>query len=60
VIVHSAPPESGAAWFHWYVEVLPRLSVVAGFEMGTGLFVNIVAPESAAARLRGADPRARA
>jgi UDPglucose--hexose-1-phosphate uridylyltransferase len=60
VIVHGAPPETGAAWFHWYVEVLPRLSVVAGFEMGTGLSVNIVAPESAAARLRGADPRARA
>jgi UDPglucose--hexose-1-phosphate uridylyltransferase len=52
VIVHSAPQSTPDATFHWYVEILPRLSIVAGFEMGTGLFVNIVAPEVAAGRLR--------
>jgi UDPglucose--hexose-1-phosphate uridylyltransferase len=56
VIVHSAPPSTPDAAFHWYLEVLPRLSIVAGFEMGTGVFVNIVAPEVAAPRLRGGDP----
>jgi len=63
VIVHSAPlsppgPRPGSQpTFHWYVEVLPRLSIVAGFEMGTGVFVNIVAPEAAASRLRDGTPR---
>jgi UDPglucose--hexose-1-phosphate uridylyltransferase len=52
VILHSAPGSAPAPAFHWYLEILPRLSVVAGFEMGTGVFVNIVAPEVAASRLR--------
>ena len=52
VILHSAPNSAPDPAFHWYVEILPRLSIVAGFEMGTGVFVNIVAPEVAATRLR--------
>jgi UDPglucose--hexose-1-phosphate uridylyltransferase len=56
VVVHSAPPPTPTPGFHWYVEILPRLSVFAGFEMGTGLFVNIVAPEVAASRLRAGAP----
>ena len=62
VIVHSAPPpESRAAGtrFHWYIDVVPRLSIVAGFEMGSGVFVNIVTPEVAASRLRDRDLPAR-
>jgi UDPglucose--hexose-1-phosphate uridylyltransferase len=56
VVVHSAPPSTSELAFHWYVEVLPRLSIVAGFEMGTGIFVNIVAPEVAASRMRDGTP----
>jgi UDPglucose--hexose-1-phosphate uridylyltransferase len=37
---------------HWHLELLPRLSVLAGLELGAGLFVNALAPEEAAARLR--------
>jgi UDPglucose--hexose-1-phosphate uridylyltransferase len=40
--------------FHWHVEVLPRLTQIAGFEWGSGLFVNPTAPEQAAAFLREA------
>jgi UDPglucose--hexose-1-phosphate uridylyltransferase len=37
---------------HWHLEVLPRLTVLAGLELGAGVFVNTLAPEEAAARLR--------
>lgn len=38
----------------WYLTVVPRVSTVAGFELGTGLLVNVLDPAEAAARLRGA------
>jgi UDPglucose--hexose-1-phosphate uridylyltransferase len=38
--------------WHWHVEVLPRLSQPAGFEWGTGFYINPVAPEVAADQLR--------
>jgi UDPglucose--hexose-1-phosphate uridylyltransferase len=52
LIVRTPATPSGLE--RWYVDVLPRTSVVAGFELGTGVLVNVVAPESAAARLRAA------
>jgi UDPglucose--hexose-1-phosphate uridylyltransferase len=39
---------------HWHFEVLPRLSVFAGLELGAGLYVNWLPPEEAAQRLRSA------
>jgi UDPglucose--hexose-1-phosphate uridylyltransferase len=50
--VRTAP--SGAGQFCWHVDVLPRLAHLAGLEMGTGVFLNIVPPEIAAATLRDA------
>lgn len=38
--------------FHWHLTLAPRLAVPAGFEMGTGVYINIVAPEEAAEYLR--------
>jgi UDPglucose--hexose-1-phosphate uridylyltransferase len=55
VVVHNAaaqPTHDAAIRFHWWVEVVPRVSVVAGFELGTGVLVNTVAPETAAELLR--------
>ena len=44
------------AWLHdqghWHFEVLPRLTILAGLELGSGYFVNTLAPESAAGVLR--------
>jgi UDPglucose--hexose-1-phosphate uridylyltransferase len=54
LVVHTAPP--GAGPYHWYVEMVPRLSVVAGFEQATGILVNTVPPELAAATLREHGP----
>jgi UDPglucose--hexose-1-phosphate uridylyltransferase len=39
--------------FHWQIQVLPRPTQVAGFELGSGLFVNPVLPEDAAKMLAG-------
>ncbi len=40
--------------FHWHIEILPRLTQVAGFEWGAGFYMNPTAPERAAAFLRDA------
>ena len=51
--VRSGPSEyGGARHFHWYVSVIPRLTRVAGFELGSGMFINTVLPEAAAEFLR--------
>jgi UDPglucose--hexose-1-phosphate uridylyltransferase len=50
--VRTAP--SGAGEFCWHLDILPRLAQLAGLEMGTGVSLNIVAPEQAAATLRDA------
>ena len=50
LVVHTAPHRDGGG-FHWNVHVLPRVTSVAGFEQGTGVLINIVAPEAAADQL---------
>ena len=50
--VRTAP--RGAEEFCWHVDVVPRLTVRAGFELGTGVEVNVYPPERAAADLREA------
>jgi UDPglucose--hexose-1-phosphate uridylyltransferase len=42
----------GAERFHWHVDIAPRLTVKAAFELGTGVDINIYPPERAAADLR--------
>ncbi|WP_328690368.1 hypothetical protein OHA74_14500 [Streptomyces phaeochromogenes] len=51
----SAPNgEEATAYFAWHLQIVPRLTEPAGFELGTGFAVNPVPPEHAAARLRHA------
>ena len=51
--IRSGPSDyAGARHFHWYVSVIPRLTRVAGFELGSGMFINTVLPEAAAEFLR--------
>jgi UDPglucose--hexose-1-phosphate uridylyltransferase len=38
--------------FHWHLEIVPRLSTPAGFELGTSIYINTVTPEDAARHLR--------
>ena len=53
-LVFETAPRDHAGPFHWWVDMIPRLTVVAGFELGTGMWVNIVPPADAAAALREA------
>jgi UDPglucose--hexose-1-phosphate uridylyltransferase len=46
-------PFAEAELDHWYVELFPRLTRPAGLEWGAGWWINTVAPETAASRLRG-------
>lgn len=51
--IRTAPAEwVGVRYFHWYLSVIPRLTRTAGFELGSGMFINPVIPEQAAEFLR--------
>jgi UDPglucose--hexose-1-phosphate uridylyltransferase len=50
--VRTAPRD--ADLFHWHVDIVPRLTVLAGFELGTGTPINVYPPERAASDLREA------
>jgi len=55
-IVHSAPVQEGPlAYYHWHIEIIPKLTKVAGFEWGTGFYINPTSPEDAASFLREAE-----
>jgi UDPglucose--hexose-1-phosphate uridylyltransferase len=52
-IIHTSPfDHQELPHYHWHIEVIPRLSKVAGFEWGSGFYINPVPPEDAAAFLR--------
>jgi UDPglucose--hexose-1-phosphate uridylyltransferase len=52
LFVHTAPLRSGPLpHYHWHIEILPRTARPAGFEWGSGVFINAVPPEAAAAEL---------
>ncbi|MFP3906807.1 MAG: galactose-1-phosphate uridylyltransferase [Acidimicrobiales bacterium] len=51
IMVHTAPHQARGT-YHWHVHLLPRTSTAAGFEQGTGVLINTVSPENAAAQLR--------
>jgi UDPglucose--hexose-1-phosphate uridylyltransferase len=53
--VHSAPFDTHEPdHYHWHIELIPRLTKIAGFECGAGMYINPVAPETAARQLREA------
>ena len=51
VVFHAAPFRSEGQ-FHWHVHLLPKVTTQAGFELGTGVPINICPPEAAADELR--------
>jgi UDPglucose--hexose-1-phosphate uridylyltransferase len=62
-LIHTIPnvkarPKRASYWdtievdFHWHIELIPRLTRIAGFEWGTGFYINPTAPEEAAKYLR--------
>lgn len=53
VVLHYSPFRASAD-FHWHVHLLPKVTTTAGFELGTGVLINVLPPEFAAAELRAA------
>lgn len=51
IVFHAAPFRSQAD-YHWHVHVIPKVTTQAGFELGTGVPINIMPPEVAAGALR--------
>jgi UDPglucose--hexose-1-phosphate uridylyltransferase len=49
---HLSTNKEDENWYHWHLEVYPRLAIWAGFEKSTGMYINTVTPETAAAELR--------
>jgi UDPglucose--hexose-1-phosphate uridylyltransferase len=55
-ILHTSPlREPTGDFYHWHIEIIPKLTQVAGFEWGTGFYINPVLPEEAAMFLRDAE-----
>ena len=53
LVLHTSPvSEEVADVYHWHVEIMPKLTRVAGFEWGTGFYINPTPPEEAATVLR--------
>lgn len=49
---HLHPIQGEVAFYHWHIHVTPRLSMQAGFELSTGIYVNTISPEQTAKVLR--------
>lgn len=52
VIRSKSLKESGSEYFHWYLSIVPRVTQVAGFELGSGMYINTSIPEESAEFLR--------
>lgn len=53
--IHTAPAaEHNVRAYHWHIEIFPRITTLGGFELGSDIYINVVAPEDAANYLREA------
>ncbi|MFQ5817873.1 MAG: galactose-1-phosphate uridylyltransferase [Terriglobia bacterium] len=51
--IRTAPHDAaGVNYYHWYLSIVPRLTRMAGFELGSGMFINTALPEESAKFLR--------
>jgi UDPglucose--hexose-1-phosphate uridylyltransferase len=54
-MIHTSPiGEEINDHYHWHIEIIPKLTKVAGFEWGTGFYINPTPPEESARFLREA------
>jgi len=55
-MLHTAPATGdGKDFYHWHLEIVPRLTKIAGFEWGSGFYINPTPPEDAAKYLRSVE-----
>ena len=57
--IHTAPIKDQPSYrhYHWHIEIVPKVSIPAGFELSTGIEINVIDPDRAAAILRGKEAR---
>lgn len=56
LIIHTSPLDKyNLDYYHWHIEIMPRLTKVAGFEWGTGFYINPTRPEDCAKYLKEVD-----
>ncbi|HXX58411.1 MAG TPA: galactose-1-phosphate uridylyltransferase [Thermodesulfovibrionales bacterium] len=54
-IIHTAPfTDEANEYYHWHIELIPKLTKIAGFEWGSGFYINPTLPEEAAKFMREA------
>jgi UDPglucose--hexose-1-phosphate uridylyltransferase len=52
-VIHTAPiKDEEEDYYHWHLQIIPRLTTPAGFEMGSGIYINVSFPEETAQFLR--------
>jgi UDPglucose--hexose-1-phosphate uridylyltransferase len=50
--IHLAINSDAQDSYHWHLEIYPKLSIWAGFEKSTGMYINTITPETAAGELK--------
>jgi UDPglucose--hexose-1-phosphate uridylyltransferase len=51
-MIHTAPLHQDPPHYHWHIEIMPKLTLMAGFEWGSGFYINPTPPEDAAEALK--------
>lgn len=55
-VIHTAPvDDENKSYYLWHIQIIPRLTTVAGFEIGSGIFINTSLPEETAEFMRGVE-----
>jgi UDPglucose--hexose-1-phosphate uridylyltransferase len=53
LVIRSAPVgDEDVKYYHWYMVIIPKLTTPAGFEIGTGIYINVIYPEECARFLK--------
>lgn len=53
IVIHTAPiKDEMEDYYHWHLQIIPRLTTPAGFEMGSGIYINVAFPEETADYLK--------
>ena len=56
MMIHTSPfRDENNDYYHWHIEIIPKLTKIAGFEWGSGFYINPTPPEEAAQFMREAD-----
>ncbi len=52
-VIHTAPvDDEHKSYYLWHIQIIPRLTKMAGFELGSGIYINVALPEETAAFMR--------